>query len=732
LVQLYNKVDANKIEVREARLETQNLRTRIAEQNLLIELLRQEKAQVVQEKSQEIAELHRELANINKADSLIQSIAEKSMDKIRQLEEEMKETLKHHEHQLERLFNEKLEAEIKAEEILLENYNLKETLAAATSDTQKLVLEVTECRETIFCHDMELLTKIDEIRQLERGINDLMEETKDLTEQLSNVRMQAEEDMLRYIEENRRSGRDMENMRRERGNLVGELAKKQSLVQALQEELSERQADMDAQRDELRATFDYEINLLTKNYEQQLIATKEAGDLRIKELESISLLDRSKNHKNQTDEIKDLRAEHAKELALINEQAEEKVRIAEIQAEQKLKSLESSIDSTIHQHKALWQSEMDKCQKIAEDEIMQSEFEKRDLKSLLDETSDMVKEKNDKITELQRQLQKETQSFMQMKEDFDFELKEARKELARVNTEKYNYQLTLNNTRSTVNILIERLKKSDTDVELLKAENEIMLTTKEELEKVHIKMLQELEEYKNALSSLRSSSKALEQEMRDKEEVFEKIMNSEEDAIETVTQIGKLFNDRMEENISKYIDMYSDVKKKYESRETYIKDMKALLDEFATGIELARIELDTKDKKLFQLEQENKDIKLENMTYKFKCEQFEKYQPTHTHPSPAELNRDDDEKFVSNILIENIINQLETEGADDDLAMPLSPYEDGDEYTMKMEHERAQDKIKELTKKVELLQEVVDFDNSNTIENYKLREKVSGRVHDRP
>ncbi|EAT34739.1 AAEL013053-PA [Aedes aegypti] len=253
------------------------------------------------------------------------------------------------------------------------------------------------------------------------------------------------------------------------------------------------------------------------------------------------------------------------------------------------------------------------------------------------------------------------------KDEYENELKELNRENARLQTEKYNYQLTLNNTRSTVNILMERLKKSDGDVETLKSELDSVVKSKAEIETESNKLREEIEEYRRVLAALRSSSSQLEKEMRDKEEVFEKIMTSEEDAILTVSQIGKLFNEKMEESISRYLDMYDELKKKYDAREAYIQDMKTLLDEFATGIELARIELDTKDKKIFELENENKDIKLENMTFRFKCEQFEKYQVEGRLPLPSPevpSKVDEEQQLVSSMLIENIINQLEK--VDDD------------------------------------------------------------------
>ncbi|XP_053688527.1 myosin-2 heavy chain [Sabethes cyaneus] len=668
IVQLYNKIDVNKEALQRAREENDQLKVRVQQLQAEKQCAEMERCNLLAEKDNQIMLLERELTSITKADELLQQIAEGCLEKVKQNEQEIKELHRDYERKLDDVHDSKVKLEMKYEELELKYNTLLDDYIVAEGETYLLNEELMAMREILEAHDLELQRKIEELKAMEQTLQKFSRDSEELKDQVNYFRAQAEEDMMRYVEESRVTIRDIDDLKKENQTLLAQLSEKNTIVEAMQEELNENQFQMDEIRDDLRNDFNQELSAVIKKYEQQLATTNEVNEMKIRECESIFVLEKSKLIKEQTDKIKKLEKNHLREIEQIGEQAEEKIRIAEVQSEERIKALELSIQSSIAnalaKEKLVWQKELDKCQKIAETEIMQCEFEKRDLKALWEASNEVIKEHENKINELDRKLRTEMGTNGKTKDEYEAELKEAKKENSRLQTEKYNYQLTLNNTRSTVNILMERLKKSDSDVELLKSELDALLKSKSEMETENNKLREEMDEYRRVLTALRLSSTQLEKEMRDKEEVFEKIMTSEEDAIMTVSQIGKLFSDKMEESISRYLDMYDELKKKYEAREAYIQDMKTLLDEFATGIELARIELDTKDKKIFELENENKDIKLENMTFRFKCEQFEKYQneERRSQSTPEMPNRTEDEQLVSNFLIENIINQLEKEG----------------------------------------------------------------------
>ncbi|XP_055630606.1 interaptin [Toxorhynchites rutilus septentrionalis] len=665
IVQLYNKIDVNKEALQRAREENEELKTKVRE--LLAEKKQAEmdRCNGLAQKDYQIMLLERELTSITKADELLQGIAEGCLEKVKENETEIKELHRSYEQQLSALYDSKLDLEIKYKELERKYNELHDDHIIAEGECFLFNEELMATREILEAHDLELQKRMEEITTMGQNLEQLTKEGNELKEQVNYFKLQTEDDMVKYVEESRVSIREMDALKKENEKLLAILSEKNTIIEGMQEELNENQFQMDEIRDEVRNEFNQELSAIVKKYDQQLATTNEVNEMKVRECESIFVLEKSKLIKEHADKIKILEQDHLKEIERIGEQAEEKIRISEIQNEERIKGLElsvqSSIANAIAHEKMLWQREMDKCQKIAETEIMQCEFEKRDLKALWEASIEVIKEHENKITELERKLNFELGGNSKTKEEYKKELEEATRENTRLQTERYNYQLTLNNTRSTVNILMDRLQKSDGDVEKLKTELDAVLRSKSELETENNNLREETEEYKRVLSALRLSSSQLEKEMREKEEVFEKIITSEESAILTVSQMGKLFNEKMEESISRYLDMYDELKKKYDAREAYIQDMKTLLDEFATGIELARIELDTKDKKISNLENENKDIKLEIMTVRFKCEQFEKYQSEGRlpHPSPETPKHSDDEELVSNLLIENIINQLE-------------------------------------------------------------------------
>lgn len=713
----------NKAALDKANREIGNLKSKIMSLEVTVTRLQDEKLELGTSKDKKIAELEREMSNLNKADELLQNIAEKSFDKIREMEDEMREMMKNHEQQLDGLTVSKNELEVKLEEIIV-NYQVnQEENTNLRFENQFLRQELNQYQTMMQLQSNELNAKIEEIKFLEKSMEEIMEESGGLKEQIQLLKVKAEEDIKRCKEESNSNLRELETLRRERSNLMLDLQEKQELIRALHDEIAERQVEIDGQHYEFHESYNYEINLITEKYEERINKIQEIHEMKMKEAESVFVLEKSKILKDHASELAKLQDEKTNEINRVNETADEKIKIAEIQAEERIKALEASIETTVAREKALWQVEMDKCQKIAETEIIKCELEKRDLKQLLEATNQLLKERDDAIQDLQVQLLSTAGPAHKVKEEYDMKLKNALKEAAKLKTEKYNYQLTLSNTRSTVNILMERLKKADSDVDILKQELDQLTASKIELEAANLKLQDDVDEYKKALTALTNSSRALEQQMRQKEQVYEQLMSSEEEAVTAVTQIGQLFSNRVEESMSKYLEMYDDMKKKYEARETYIRDMKLLMEEFATGIELARIELDTKEKKLFELEQENKDIKLENMTYKFKCEQFEKYQSKSPSASASDFTKDtqtiscDDDNLVSNKIIENIINQLDKDAEMTKDVEQTIPNKDGEDHV--------ETKTNTNDEKLEILNEIISNESNKIIEeNQLLKEKV--------
>lgn len=718
-----DELDAAKVEIMnktEVLLEYEQLIDELKQKTHHLDHLNTEQADDIFTKGVRIGELEQEVSDCHKANELLKTISEQAIIKIDVLEGEIRMILRNHDNEIEFLIRTNAELEMRYEKLAAHrSKNVTSELAAIKSKLDARIAELNECQTILQAERAHMLEKDNEC-------NKLLDENVSLVNQLDALKQQADDDMLAYALESHKLNSDLETEKREKTKIITELCLKAELLMEVQQELASKEADMDVERDELKNSYNVEVESVSKKFEQHMNSLNEINDMKLKELESnftaekITLV---KEHNAAMLKLKDI---SQKEIDHINEMAEEKIRISEIQSEQKLMGLEASIEQAIQNEKDLWKVEIEKCQKIAETEIMQCEFEKQDLKTLLQSANDLMRQKDEKIEGLELQLVKESDSV-------ESDLKKCQREL-------YNYHLTLNNTRSTVNILMERLRKSDKDVEILQMELDSMLEVKASMETQNLELSEELQtirsevtEYRNALIALRGSSMALERSMVEKESAFEKLLSSEEDTLDTVNQMGKLFNEKLEENIDKYAELYNDLKRKYDARETYIRDMKALLEEFATGIELARLELDLKEKTIYELMEENKNIKLETMTYKFKCEQYD-FEQRVPNPSPDFTLEDvngkscgNDDAMVSNQLIENIINQLEKEAnSTPSNVLNTELYSDEDKITV--ENMQLRDKVTEQMKQIELLQEMADLESSHAKENLELKTKVNSSL----
>ncbi|XP_004519307.1 A-kinase anchor protein 9 [Ceratitis capitata] len=402
--------------------------------------------------------------------------------------------------------------------------------------------EVSEARERLAVSE-ERAEKDTELMQNLRNTNE------SLNLNLAELKKQIEHDALCYAQETKITQNEMECMKKERSTLKHDLASKCELIKSLQDELLDKNCEIDAHCDTIRQLCREKAKLLEKEH---LIET-----------------------------------------------AEEKVRSAEEQAEQKVQKLESDLENALEREKAYWRAELDKRQKLAENEIIKVELEKQDVMVLLETTNDMLRDRDEKIQKYEEQLRNGIDYYIQMTDTLQKQIVDLKQDMAKIITEKYNYQLTLNNIRSTVNILMERLKKSDADVEQFKAELESVQLAKGALEQSYLSLQAELEAVRNnhveaetALKTICQSSQTLQQEER----------------INTT-------------DVTHYLDMYNELRRKDESREQYMQDMKKALDEFATVLQFAQLELDSKEKTLHKVRDECEQLKLENITLKSKVEE---------------------------------------------------------------------------------------------------------------
>ncbi|XP_055853038.1 uncharacterized protein LOC129916869 [Episyrphus balteatus] len=524
--------------------------------------LKEENSQILAKNESLVSELTEENRNYKNTIDCLSLEKSQLSEKSNNFEIELKNLTESHSTELNQLKTINSELEIKCgsltlhyEQNLSENSNLNEKI-------EKLNEEIVELKANLSRTNEEHSESLKEIETIKAKNVELLDE-------VSKLKVQIETDALSYAVETKNTFVELESLKNEKNSLRNDLATKSELIQNLQEEVLDKNCEIDAHRDTIRSLEEEKQKFI--NFEQILA------------------------------------------------EADDKVRCVENQAEQKIKQLESNMEQTIERERNYWRSELNKRQQQAENQVIKIELEKQDVMILLESTNDMLRERDEKIQKYEEQLRKGLDYYIQLTDTLQKQVVDIKADMAKTITEKYNYQLTLSNTRSTVNILMERLKKSDSDVETLKTELETVQAAKIQLETNYTELQNELtalktdlaESEKN-LNALRESSMALQNE------------------------------ERIDENVDKYIEMYLDLKNKDDNREVYMADMRKALDEFATVLELAQLEIDNKDKCLTKLKDENETLKLENLSLKSKANESSK--------CIAEKDTDDQEVLIDSQL----------------------------------------------------------------------------------
>ncbi|XP_036672615.3 unconventional myosin-XVIIIa isoform X2 [Drosophila suzukii] len=450
------------------------------------------------------------------------------LERLAAMEHQLQQQREEHESQVEtlvaesealRLANELLQAANEERQVV--EQQLQAQLAALQAD-------VAQAREHCSLEQAKTAENIELVENLQKTNASLLADVVQLKQQI-------EQDALSYGQEAKSCQAELECLKVERNTLKNDLANKCTLIRSLQDELLDKNCEIDA----------------------------------------------------HCDTIRQLCREQARHT-------EQQQAVAKVQQQ-----VESDLEGAVEREKSYWRAELDKRQKLAENELIKIELEKQDVMVLLETTNDMLRMRDEKLQKCEEQLRNGIDYYIQLSDALQQQLVQLKQDMAKTITEKYNYQLTLTNTRATVNILMERLKKSDADVEQYRAELESVQLAKGALEQSYLtlqadaeQLRQQLTESQEALSSLRSSSQTLQSE----------IANSFQERIDGDAQLAH----------------YHELRRKDETREAYMVDMKKALDEFATVLQFAQLELDNKEQMLVKVREECEQLKLENIALKSK------------------------------------------------------------------------------------------------------------------
>ncbi|KMZ02527.1 intracellular protein transport protein USO1 isoform X3 [Drosophila simulans] len=444
------------------------------------------------------------------------------LERLAAMEQQLQQQHEEHESQVEALVAESEALRLANELLQTANEDRQKVEEQLQAQLSALQADVAQAREHCSLEQAKTAENIELVENLQKSNASLLADVVQLKQQI-------EQDALSYGQEAKSCQAELECLKVERNTLKNDLANKCTLIRSLQDELLDKNCEIDA----------------------------------------------------HCDTIRQLCREQARHT-------EQQQAVAKVQQQ-----VESDLESAVEREKSYWRAELDKRQKLAENELIKIELEKQDVMVLLETTNDMLRMRDEKLQKCEEQLRNGIDYYIQLSDALQQQLVQLKQDMAKTITEKYNYQLTLTNTRATVNILMERLKKSDADVEQYRAELESVQLAKGALEQSYLvlqadaeQLRQQLTESQDALNALRSSSQTLQSEER----------------IDGDAQLAH----------------YHELRRKDETREAYMVDMKKALDEFATVLQFAQLELDNKEQLLVKVREECEQLKLENIALKSK------------------------------------------------------------------------------------------------------------------
>lgn len=351
-----------------------------------------------------------------------------------------------------------------------------------------------------------------------------------------------------------------------------------SLCKDLQEKLTNMESNLEETRQRLemvkghhalaleanesiRREYKAELETLKTKMEEekQAIINKHKSDQERIRFEYNDLIDTIKTQimKEKTEEIHDLQdqldtkeREFTAKLEQINEAADEKLRLCEIQFEERTRNIQD--------HWTKQQSKIQYLEKEAKDlkySLSHAEEEnsllQQKFNSLKNENECLKAEKSDKIREI-NDLKEE---FKRKNIDFENEINKLTVEVDKAAKEKSRFEMSLSVTRDIVQVLTMRLRESDSELEHLENTVQTLNNSKELLENELVtykntlnNTILECNEYKEALVNILKSKAALAKEhnriMEHNVTLIESLQNVEKEAYR---ELGSIKNELIED-----------------------------------------------------------------------------------------------------------------------------------------------------------------------------------------
>lgn len=159
-----------------------------------------------------------------------------------------------------------------------------------------------------------------------------------------------------------------------------------------------------------------------------------------------------------------------------NENSSEKIKLVEIQMEAKLKELNQDWSLKLKSQQEKADEILKECQSISEYSIIQCELEKNELATRLKQEKEELVSENillqEIISKLKTDVSNTIKDLTETREKLKTEENLHKTTIEQSKIREHSYEITLNKTHETINMLKNRLLHSDCDVEQLKLEIE--------------------------------------------------------------------------------------------------------------------------------------------------------------------------------------------------------------------------------------------------------------------
>lgn len=237
-------------------------------------------------------------------------------------------------------------------------------------------------------------------------------------------------------------------------------------------------------------------------------------------------------------------------LEQIEETSHEKLRICEIQFEERTRNIQDHCDQQQQKIKKL-EKEVNELKyniSLAEEQTL---LIQKEMNLLKNENKTLTLE----ISKIEKELDELKESSKQRLIDFENEKNKLTVEVDKITKEKNKFEMSLSVTRDIVQVLTMRLRESDNEVESLEDQVQALINSKEELEKELLSYkntmngtVMECNEYKEALVNILKSKAALAKEhtriMEHNVSLIESLQNVEKEAYR---ELGSIKNELIED-----------------------------------------------------------------------------------------------------------------------------------------------------------------------------------------